>query len=69
MDGGQGASPGESKLAWLQEAINAMQADCDVAIAGLEGRVQWERVSIPELTLFIPYELEISDCSPHSEDD
>ena len=48
---------------------DAMQAECDVAIHGLEGRVQWERVSVSELTLYIPYQLEVSDCSPIDEDD
>lgn len=42
----------------------AMSASCDVTIGGLEGRVQWERTGVSDLTLFIPYGLEVSDCSP-----
>lgn len=39
-----------------------MGADCDFLIKGLEGRVQWERTSVSELTLYIPYALEVSGC-------
>jgi hypothetical protein len=41
----------------------AMNADCEITIAGLEGRVEWERTSVSELTLYIPYGMEVSDCS------
>ena len=41
----------------------AMNADCEITIGGLEGRVQWERTSVAELTLYIPYGMELSDCS------
>lgn len=41
----------------------AMNATCKTKIIGLEGRVQWERTSVSELTLYIPYRLEVSDCS------
>ena len=41
----------------------AMNAECEVTIRGLEGRVEWERTSVSELTLFIPYEMEVSECS------
>lgn len=41
----------------------AMGPRCHVKVAGLEGRVQWDRTSIAELTLYIPYGVEISDCS------
>jgi hypothetical protein len=41
----------------------AMKADCDITIGGLEGRVQWERTAVSELTLYIPYGMEVSDCS------
>ena len=42
----------------------AMSASCEITIGGLEGRVQWERTGVSDLTLFIPYGLEVSDCSP-----
>ena len=45
------------------KVIEAMQSECDISIDGLEGRVQWQRTSVSELTLFIPYGMEISDCS------
>jgi hypothetical protein len=41
----------------------AMQSDCDITIGGLEGRVRWERTDVSELTLYIPYGMEVSDCS------
>jgi hypothetical protein len=41
----------------------SLSAKCDISIGGLEGRVQWERSSVSELTLYIPYGLEISSCS------
>lgn len=41
---------------------DALQADCDFTLKGLEGRVQWERTSVSELTLYIPYAVEISAC-------
>ena len=41
----------------------AMNTACKVTIGGLEGRVQWERTSVSELTLYIPYGMEVSDCS------
>ena len=40
-----------------------MNAECEITIGGLEGRVQWERTSVSELTLYIPYGMEVSDCS------
>lgn len=41
----------------------AMNGNCDVTIGGLEGRVQWERTNISELTLYIPYGMEVSACA------
>lgn len=41
----------------------SLAANCSIAIGGLEGRVQWQRSSVSELTLYIPYGLEISSCS------
>ena len=40
-----------------------MKADCEITIVGLEGRVQWERTGVLELTLYIPYGMEVADCS------
>ena len=41
----------------------AMNADCEITIGGLEGRVQWERTSVSGLTLYIPYGMQVTDCS------
>lgn len=41
----------------------AMKADCEISVGGLEGRVQWERTSVSELTLYIPYGMEVSNCT------
>ncbi len=41
----------------------ALQGDCDFTLKGLEGRVQWERTSVSELTLFIHYAIEVSNCA------
>ncbi len=35
---------------------------CSITVGGLEGRVTWERTSVDELTLYIPYGTEIK-CS------
>ncbi len=43
----------------LREALGN---ECQVAISGLEGRVQWERTDVSELTLYIPYGVEVTDC-------
>ena len=43
----------------VREAIGA---SCKLSIAGLEQRVEWERTSVSELTLYIPYSLRITDC-------
>lgn len=40
----------------------AMGEKCQVKVSGLEGRVKWERSEVAELTLYIPHEVEISDC-------
>jgi hypothetical protein len=41
----------------------ALGVNCKLLLAGLEGRVQWERTSVSELTLYIPYKIELSECS------
>jgi hypothetical protein len=43
--------------------INAMGSKCRIKLGGLEGRVQWERTDVAELTLFIPYAAEVTDCA------
>lgn len=43
--------------------VQTIGKSCRVKIGGLEGRVQWERTELAELTLYIPYGVEISDCS------
>ena len=42
--------------------IQAMGGKCRIKIGGLEGRVRWERTDVAELTLFIPYGVEVTDC-------
>ena len=44
------------------QLVKAMGDSCRVKINGLESRVEWERTAVAELTLYIPYSLEISDC-------
>jgi hypothetical protein len=52
------------KIAEEQSRINdAMGANCEFLIKGLEGRVQWERTSVSELTLYISYAIEVADCA------
>lgn len=41
----------------------ALGAACKLKLSGLEGRVAWERTSVSELTLFIPYGIEVTDCA------
>lgn len=43
--------------------VQAMGGKCRIKLGGLEGRVQWERTDVAELTLFIPYNAEITDCA------
>jgi hypothetical protein len=35
---------------------------CKINISGLENRVEWGRTDISELTLYIPYKVEMTDC-------
>jgi hypothetical protein len=42
---------------------NAMGKGCRITVGGLENRVTWERTGIAELTLYIPYGVEVSDCA------
>jgi hypothetical protein len=43
----------------LQEAIGTQ---CRVGISGLSHRVAWQRSDISQLTLYIPYEIDLTDC-------
>lgn len=49
-----------------EEHVNvsrAMGRRCEVKVGGLEHRIEWQRTGVAELTLYIPYSLEISKCS------
>lgn len=43
--------------------VKVMGSTCRINLGGLEGRVQWERTDVAELTLFIPYGAEVTDCT------
>jgi hypothetical protein len=43
----------------LQAAVGSQ---CKVNIKGLSGRVSWQRSDISELTLYIPYTVELTEC-------
>lgn len=40
----------------------AMGGSCKVTISGLNSRIEWQRVSVSELLLYIPYTMDMSDC-------
>jgi hypothetical protein len=35
---------------------------CKVNLSGLASRVSWERTDVAELTLYLPYKVELTDC-------
>jgi hypothetical protein len=35
---------------------------CEVALDGLNSRIEWQRVSASELLLYIPYTMTVGDC-------
>ncbi len=41
----------------------SMGKKCNVTVGGLERRIEWQRTGVAELTLYIPYSVEISKCS------
>jgi hypothetical protein len=41
----------------------AMGGKCNAKIGGLERRIEWQRTGVAELTLYIPYSIEIERCS------
>jgi len=43
----------------LQSAVGSQ---CRVSISGLSNRVSWQRSDISQLTLYIPYEIELAEC-------
>ena len=43
-----------------QKIRDIVGEDCKITIGGLEGRVDWERTGVGELTLYIPYGTEIA---------
>jgi hypothetical protein len=45
------------------QLTKTMHAKCHVKLGGLASRVQWERTDVAELTLYIPYVAELTDCA------
>jgi hypothetical protein len=43
----------------LQTAVGS---HCRVEISGLSSRVSWKRSDVSELTLYIPYQIKLTDC-------
>lgn len=43
----------------LQSAVGTQ---CRVSITGLSNRVSWQRSDVSQLTLYIPYEVELAEC-------
>jgi hypothetical protein len=43
----------------LREAVGSK---CRVQLSGLANRVSWQRSDVSELTLYIPYQIELVDC-------
>lgn len=41
---------------------DTMHGQCKVEIAGLSNRVSWQRTDVSELTLYIPYQIQLTDC-------
>jgi hypothetical protein len=53
-----------------QDTTQVMQAlglQCSVELAGLNSRIEWQRVSAGELLLYIPYTMTINDCVGHKQ--
>jgi len=49
------------KISLENQKIKAVVGgDCDIKIMGLENRVTWERSGVAELTLYIPYETDLT---------
>lgn len=43
----------------LRETVGAK---CRIQVSGLANRVSWQRSDISELTLYIPYQVELAEC-------
>jgi hypothetical protein len=43
----------------LREAVGAK---CRIQLSGLANRVSWQRSDVSELTLYIPYQIQLSEC-------
>lgn len=44
------------------KARAALGSGCEVTIDGLSSRIEWQRASVSELLLYIPYTMEVSKC-------
>lgn len=40
----------------------ALSAQCKVEISGLSNRVSWQRSDVSQLTLYIPYQIQLTGC-------
>jgi hypothetical protein len=41
---------------------SSVGAQCKIRLSGLSNRVLWQRSDVSELTLYIPYQVELTDC-------
>lgn len=41
---------------------NTVGDKCRIEVSGLSGRVSWQRSDISELTLYIPYQIQLTEC-------
>jgi hypothetical protein len=44
------------------QAMQALGLQCRVELDGLSSRIEWQRVSVAELLLYIPHTMTINDC-------
>ena len=40
----------------------AVGAKCRIELSGLANRVSWQRSDVSELTLYIPYQIQLAEC-------
>ena len=43
----------------LQETVGVQ---CKVELSGLSNRVSWQRTDISQLTLYVPYQVQLTGC-------
>ena len=43
----------------LREAVGSK---CRIQLSGLANRVSWQRSDVSELTLYIPYQIQLAEC-------